>query len=341
MAAIPKMAFVSLIIVVVSTTAYQFTACQKEYISTACPDADTSPFVWNQAKEMGNGSFDSEWKPGTFPLGITPISGTNNHLWMPGQKAIWESSDGLNWQKYDKADWGERISIACVYFKDTMWMFGGMMYQSKEFMNDIWLAADGKNWIQNPDNAGWKPRKGHALVVFKNKLWLFGGSDGVAADLSPNSFLNDIWSSEDGKHWTLEKTSAEWPPREYPKTLVFKDTLYMLGGQGYSDVWKSANGKDWTMLTNTAPWGKRYDHGALVYDNKMWVLGGRAEISTTAFNDIWFSEDGVLWKNQTPCAPWTKRSAVQSIVFNDQLWLFSGKHTGSKDNWGGDIWTME
>jgi hypothetical protein len=208
-------------------------------------------------------------------------------------------------------------------------------------MNDTWFSADGINWMQTSTNAEWSPRKGNALVVFKEKLWLLGGSNSVVEDLSPNAFLNDIWSSEDGKHWTLEKSSAEWSPREYPKVLVFNDSLYLLGGQGYGDVWKSANGKDWTLITAEAEWKKRYDHGALVYDDKIWVFGGREEISTNAYNDIWYSADGLTWQNQTLCAPWTKRSAANSIVFDNKLWIFSGKHTGAKDNWGGDIWKME
>ena len=333
-------AFFSLVIVFSTIIASRFTSCKKEYISSACPDANTGPYIWKQEKGMGNGSFQEEWKTGTFPLGITPLIDKNNLLWMPGRKAIWESADGLRWQKHEKADWGERISMSYTYFKDTLWMFGGMMYQSRTFRNDIWFSADGINWMQHPAMAEWRPRKGQTLVVFKSKIWLFGGSDGVATDLSPSSFLNDIWSSSDGKHWTLEKSSSEWSAREYPKIVLFHDILYLAGGQGNSDVWKSSDGKEWTLITNSVEWGKRYDHGVQVFDNKIWVFGGREEISTNAFNDIWYSENGESWNYQTQCAPWTKRSGANSIVFNNKLWIFSGKHTGSKDNWGGDIWTM-
>lgn len=321
--------------------AIDITSCKKSYITTACPDANTGPYVWREAKGMGNGSFETEWRNGTFPLALMPVLSANNHLWMPGRTAIWESADGLNWQRHEKADWGERISMSYIYFKDTLWMYGGMMYQDRRFVNDIWFSADGKTWAKSPANGEWQPRKGQAVIVFKNKVWLLGGANGVASDLSSTSFLNDIWSSEDGKHWTLEKASAEWSPREHPKIVVLNDTLFMLGGQGYGDVWKSANGKDWTLVTAEAEWKKRYDHGALAYDNKVWVFGGRDEIPANAYNDIWSSEDGLTWENQTRCAPWSKRSAAHSIVFDNKVWLFSGKHTGARDNWGGDIWTME
>jgi hypothetical protein len=307
-------------------------------------EASYDNYTWEQVLPFGNGSFQEKWKPGTFPLGIVPVLGANNHLWMTGQKMIWESADGLNWQKHDKTDWGERISMAYVYFKDTLWMFGGMMYKERSFVNDIWYSADGINWKQNPANAEWQPRKGQTVIVFKNKLWLLGGSNAVAADLSPNRFLNDTWSSADGKHWVLEKKSAEWPAREYPKVLVFNDTLYMMGGQGYGDVWKSANGKDWTLITNETEWKQRYDHGALVYDNKIWIFGGRDTSSNhtiAAKKDVWFSDNGITWNKQTEHALWTVRSGATSIVFKNNLWIFSGKHTGGKYNWGGDVWIMK
>lgn len=335
-----KAAFTCFATVVILTGAFKATSCKKTYVSTACPDANTGPYLWHEAKSMGNGSFETEWKEGTFPLALMPVLDADNHLWMPGRQAIWESADGLSWQRHNKADWGERIGMTYAYFNNMLWMYGGMMYQEKKFVNDTWFSPDGKTWTKSATNGEWQPRKGQAIVVFKGKIWLLGGSDGVASDLSANSFLNDIWSSADGQHWTLEKATAEWAPRENPRVIVFKDTLFMIGGQGHADIWKSTNGKDWTLVSAEAAWKKRYDYGALMYDNKIWVFGGRAEISTTAYNDIWYTEDGITWENQTQCAPWTKRSAMHSIVFDNKVWLYSGKHTAARDNWGGDIWTM-
>ncbi|MFM9910029.1 MAG: hypothetical protein ACKVOW_11795, partial [Chitinophagaceae bacterium] len=91
----------------------------------AVKETSYDKYTWKQVLSFGNGSFQEKWKPGTFPLALIPLLDTNNQLWMPGQKAIWESADGVNWQKHGKADWGERISMAHVYFNDTLWMFGG------------------------------------------------------------------------------------------------------------------------------------------------------------------------------------------------------------------------
>jgi hypothetical protein len=299
-------------------------------------------YQWEQVLPFGNGSFPEQWKPGTFPLGITPIKAFNGTLWMIGQKAAWWSADGTNWTRLPKNDWGERIYTAFIYFQDKAWMFGGMQYKEKQFVNDVWFSADGSTW-ERAGTAQWQPRGGHTMIFFKNKLWLFGGANGVLPDGTLNTFLNDVWSSEDGIHWTEETAAAPWTARDYPKILVFRDTLYMLGGQGHADVWRSANGTSWKQLIAEAEWQKRYDYGALVFDNRMWVFGGRdtsANHNAAAKNAVWFSDNGVIWNKQTEHAPWTVRSGATSIVFKNRLWIFSGKHTGGKYNWGGDIWTM-
>jgi len=46
---------------------------------------------------------------------------------------------------------------------------------------------------------------------------------------------------------------------------------------------------------------------------------------------------GITWTEQTAAAPWGPRTP-RSVVFHDALWIFSGKHTGARDNWGGDVW---
>ena len=70
-----KITILSLIVALVLMSAFQSTSCKKKYISTACPGADTRPYLWKEAKAMGNGSFQEDWSPGTFPLGITDVFG--------------------------------------------------------------------------------------------------------------------------------------------------------------------------------------------------------------------------------------------------------------------------
>lgn len=313
-----------------------------------CPlDAlDRSGACWERNAPYGSGAFPGEWRPGKFPLGLQPVAAFGQ-LWMVGQTRSFSSTDGLAWTAHDKADWGERIGYAVIFFHDELWMLGGLAYQSRAFLRDVWRSSDGVRW-QPTGDAAWPGREDHTVVSFQGRLWLLGGAVHVAAaDRSPDGFVNDVWSSDDGVRWTLVTTAAPWPAMDYPEAQVFHDALFVLGGQGQGDVWRSADGVQWTRLERP-PWPVRFDQASAVFDDRLWVFGGEpapraprhSGVPIPALNDVWHSADGVTWLRQTEHAPWTPRSTRTSAVFRDRLWLFSGKRTGAADNWGGDLWTM-
>ena len=300
-----------------------------------------SNYKWEQVLPFGNGSFQEEWKAGTFPLGLVPKVAFNGNLWMVGRKAAWSSPDGVHWAQHPKKDWGERIWMDYAYFNNKFWMFGGMKYQERQVVNEIWSSVDGFQWEQEA-NAPWSPRKGHSVVIFKGKLWIFGGAADVSKDFVSNRLFDEVWSSEDGIHWAKENPSP-WASEESPTLIVFREVLYKVGGQGKADIWRSTDGTHWSQLVSEAEWKPRFANGALVFDNKLWLFGGydtTANHNTGAKNDVWYSEDGIQWHQQTQHAPWTVRSGGTSVVFKNKLWLFSGKQPGGEHNWGGDVWTM-
>jgi hypothetical protein len=300
--------------------------------------------AWEQVRPLGSGGFPPGsqntplWEPGKFPLGLRPLVAFGGDLWMLAQTFAYSSSDGLDWKQHDKTDWGERIWEGHAFFDDKLWMFGGLDYDSRTFLNDIWTSSDGESW-EEVGTAAWSPRKAQGMVEYQGKLWLFGSANHVDEKFGTDQFLNDVWSSEDGLNWTQVTASAPWSPRDEPMVVVYDDQLFMLGGQGHADVWRSTDGKDWTQVTEEAEWGVRSGQVAAVYDDRMWVLGGWIDDSRNAQNDVWFSEDGKTWTQQAEHAPWAPRSPP-SVVFQHKLWLYSGKHTGADDSWGCDIWTL-
>lgn len=266
-----------------------------------------------------------------------PVVAFDEDLWAWSQTHAWSSSDGLHWKHYAKTDTEEGVFTTHMFFKSKLWMFGGLKYNERVPQNDIWSSPDGKTWAKA--KGAWSPRKSTSVVVFKDNLWLFGGADKVKQDFSTVHTLNDVWRSADGLHWTQVTAAAPWSPREEASVQVFKGAMYVLGGERMADVWRSKDGINWTRLTATAPWKARNGYATSVYGDKLWVFGGWKGVPTNALNDIWYSTDGKKWLRQTAHAPWAPRSP-RTIVYKDKLWIFSGKHTGGKDNWGGDIWTM-
>jgi hypothetical protein len=306
------------------------------------PRVPHSPmYKWTMAAPPGSGTHQHDWKAGTYPSAVTPVMAFNNHLWMVGQKRSWTSSDGIHWTAFDKHDWGERISTSAVYFNNTLWVSGGMEYATNTFLSQVWASGDGKKWELKVKEADWSPRKGHTTIEFQGRLWLFGGETSVDEQRAPDKFINDIWSSSDGIRWTKVMDEAPWRVRGNPKLIVFKEKLWLVGGQGQSDIWNSADGKAWTKVADETPWKGRFDYGVAALDSLIWVYGGRESNPRMAHNDVWLSPDGKNWILQINEAPWTRRSGNFSTTFDNKLLLYGGKHTGHDDSFAGDIWTME
>jgi len=314
----------------------------------SCPSSGQAPpqGCWQMILPLGSGGFpaipgsqnEPLWEPGRFPLTLAPHIAYDDALWMVSQTRAYSSPDGLTWTEHAKTDWGERIYESIIYFKGRMWMYGGLDYQARTFLNDIWSSADGVTWSK-VGNAAWSPRGSHTVVVYRNRLWLIGGANHIADDRSTDGFLNDVWVSDDGTSWTQVTHAAPWTPRDKAGVVVFQDGLYILGGQDMADVWRSSNGRDWTPLVTEANWRGRHDFARVAYDGRLWVFGGWKDRSTDALNDVWDSSDGMSWSRQVDHAPWAPRSPI-SVVFHDKIWIYSGKHTGFDDNWGGDLWQM-
>lgn len=323
-------------------------ACGGDDNASPSPTGETADnFAWEEVAPPGSGGFmplpgsndEPKWEPGKYPMTVKPVIAFNGDLWVVSTTLSFSSPDGLQWTRYDKDETPGYLSSSYTFFKDKLWMYAGNHYRTEEFSNEMWSSADGVNWTKE-GNAEWPGRDSTTFVTFHRKLWVFGGAvHRNPVSLNTDAFLNDVWSSDDGLHWTQVTASAPWSPRDYPRVVVFKDALYMLGGDGEGDVWTSADGKDWTQLTPEAAWGARDAFAGLAFDGKLWVFGGYIGKSTNSQNDVWFSEDGVNWTQQTAHAPWTPRDPV-AIVYKDKIWIYSGKATGSKSSWNGDIWTL-
>ncbi len=321
-------------------------ACSGDDGPSTTPTASPSNSPWQMILPLGSGGHPDEpgsndkprWTPGKLPVTMQPILAFNGDLWMTSQTNAWSSSNGVDWLHYAKSDTGSRIWDARLFFKDRLWSFGGMAYSQRAPVNDIWSSTEGTTW-RNEGPADWSPRKQHTVIVYRDKLWLFGGADQVKADFTTVHTMNDIWSSDDGLHWTQVTANAPWSPREGAKVVVLNDALYMVGAEGQPDVWRSTDGVNWTQAASSVPWGPRFGDAVNAFDGRLWVLGGYRSDPKDALNDVWYSTDGATWTIQMEHAPWGPRDPL-TVVYKDKLWIYSGKHTGGDDSWGVDLWAM-
>ena len=170
-----------------------------------------------------------------------------NKMWVLGglqdqslKNDIWWSEDGVKWTKSSAdAPWSPRQLFGNVVVKDNkMWIIGGGItnYAPFKAYRDVWVSEDGIHWKKVTDRAPWPARIWSNCVVYHNRIFLLGGFR------SQPEFKNlgDVWYSKDGKEWEELKTDVSWEPRHEHSDYVFKNKLWVVGGNTWplrNDVW--------------------------------------------------------------------------------------------------------
>ena len=141
-----------------------------------------------------------------------------------------------------------------------------------------------------------------------------------------------------GAAWTQAKPNdnAGWSARNLHSSIVFKNKIWVLGGNTSShkrDVWSSSNGTSWTEVTDSADWTARRLHTSVVFKNKMWLIGGSTPHPNE--DDVWSSSNGSDWEQATADAAWQVRIGHSSVVFDNKIWVLGGLDAG----YFRDIWS--
>jgi N-acetylneuraminic acid mutarotase len=109
-------------------------------------------------------------------------------------------------------------------FDGKIWLIGGVNYDERKVMNDVWYSEDGLTWYEATQNAPWSGRWDHATAVFKDRIFLVGGMD-----LSKQAF-NDVWATADGIKWELVTDVPPWQTRQGHGLAVLRTRCGLLGG---------------------------------------------------------------------------------------------------------------
>lgn len=197
-------------------------------------------------------------------------------------------------------------------------------------------------------------RDGAGLLSFHDTLWLIAGwNSNTKSSKFINSTTNEILYSIDGLKWDSITNPIPWEPRHSAGYLVFKDKIWILGGDAIqyhyqNDIWNSSDGKNWTKVADSIPWGNRVLYYSAVFKGRIWVIGGQSLNDFIAkpnrafnekdvyFNDIWSSEDGIKWQKMSDSSGFTPRcTIVGNIVFNNKLWMIGGGYY--QKEWHNDV----
>jgi hypothetical protein len=264
----------------------------------------------------------------------------------PPPRDVWSSADGKTWELVTpQAPWRYSDLPMTAVFRDRMWLVGGWTngrLPDHGATNECWSSADGKEWTLET-NAGWSPRLAAGITVFQDKLWILGGTENYYFG-DRQSLKNDVWSSADGKTWTLVTPHAGWSPRAYHQAIVHDGKLWVLGGGNYvpeyearNDVWCSADGVHWEQVAEQAAWSPRLWFSAVTHRDRIWVLGGWSNNPSRNWGDVWHSRDGKTWSRLESSVIWKERHEHSVYVFQDKLWV-AGGHAQPLSN---EVWSLE
>ncbi|MBL9215001.1 MAG: hypothetical protein JNG83_05955 [Opitutaceae bacterium] len=261
-----------------------------------------------------------------------------------------------------------RDGAGAVVHRDSLWLLGGWNPRDarnfpRQCNNEVWRSADGRTWELVKPNThrdadfdptqDWEARHTAGYVAFRDRLWIIGG------DPLQGHYQSDVWSSADGRAWRWENRGvpAPWGPRVLHQAVVFRDALWILGGQTlppfapheeifYRDLWRSADGVHWQQVQPREPyWSPRAMVGAVVFKERLWVIGGGlyetpSHPDRRSYHDVWSSADGVTWEQHTAAAPWSPRTYHSVAVFDHRLWVLGGflKQGRGKRGDRNDVW---
>ncbi len=165
-------------------------------------------------------------------------------------------------------------------------------------------------------------------------------------------------------HWVKVTDHANFLPRDGAGALVYRDSLYLIGGWNpydtiyfprtcSNDVWSSKDGNSWKLVKRNSfankdfnpnsDWEGRHTAGYVVFDGKMWIVGGDLSQNHYQFG-VWNSTNGKDWVrvNKDKPVPWGPRVLHITATFKDKIWVIGGQtlpqFAESEEKLFNDIW---
>ncbi len=280
-----------------------------------------------------------------FKGNIWSVGGNNAYspLYLPGSD-IWWSKNGKNWTFVKRNVFTERSGHSLLVYKNKLWVIGGVD-SAGTVLNDIWNSSNGVDWQRVNRFTPIGEIGNNSSVVFKDRIFVFIGNGQTSTK---------VWSSSDGVAWRLESSGA-FPVRNYTRTIVFKNHLYVVGGWDrdsgvYSnDVWASHDGRSWhrnipgpsSIAGAERIFSPRIGHTMTVFNGKVWVIGGMDQDNIFS-SEVWTTTNMKYWQKQEINPRIGPLKGHSSIVFDDGLWLFGGYRQASdlSSTTSSHIWSL-
>lgn len=233
------------------------------------------------------------------------------------KETLSDSNQPYHWtQLTENAAFPKAYNFQMFAVRDTLWV----MHHA-----GTWFSLDGEKWIKSPLINVLKDNAFLDYVWFKNALYAIGTFEG---NVEHYKFTSAIHRTTDMKTWETLATESNLPKRFFYHPFVFKDKLWIIGGNdgssnfdganNFSDIWNSIDGVIWIKQADNLPFGKRDQSQFVFFKDKIYMLN----------NDVWASSDGISWTKVVDRLANENIFGYASVVFDNQIWLLGCNRDG-------------
>lgn len=262
---------------------------------------------------------------------IREVFSYDGKLWILTWNRVddaWEfysSDDGQDWTLISSnTEWALTAKLSVITYNSQIWLVNG---SASTDQNSVWYSNDGDTWssVNIPYSANiYASRQSFGVEVFNDKLWVLGGRS------SGDEKYNDVWSTQDGLNWQIEK--SHFSPLTEFEAVVWDTKLFVFNGRddvydntmlhGRQEAWYSDDRVLWHKIRTN--FTGRVSHRIIPFNGKLWLYGG-TRASGDFQDQIYSSIDGIIW---SPLAKDTldfpSRLEFEIVEFNSKLWVFGG-----------------
>ena len=243
--------------------------------------------------------------------------------------------ENYKWSKLtDNAAFPKAYNFQIFSIRDTLWV----MHHT-----GVWFSLDGKAWNKSQLTNVLKNNAFLDYVWFKNALYSLGTFEG---NVEHYKFTSAIYRTKDMKNWETLATQSNLPKRFFYHPFIFKDKIWIIGGNdvsnefdganNFSDIWNSTDGVKWIKQADNLPFGKREQSQFVFFKDRIYMLN----------NDVWSSSDAMNWTKVTERLAKENIFGYAAVVYDNQIWLLGCNRDGvfqsqvlvSKD---GKTWTTQ